>query len=315
MRLFSFIVFVLISGIFAQEVSIRFTSEFEGPLGPVQLRDIAEIKAPQHLKKELGQLHISYMPQPGRSKRVYTNTFLRFKINPIYPTDQIELSGAPVIRLFNPGQILDATEQKHLIQEYVSSKLDYDSDSTEILIRSKLKPLYLPQGSYDLKWNISPGFDSRGQENIIMEVYKSGKKVAKYHFHINILQWRKIVQASRRLKAGQLIKKDDVTHHLQEVTHNSRDFIYSLEDAIGQEVNRTIVSGRVLHYRELHSPTLVKAGEPVKLKVKLATGFLEVAGTARESGSHGEVIRVFNQSSHAALKGKVIGEGIIEVLN
>lgn len=315
MKTLTFLLFILNLLAQAKEVKIDFNKEFEGGSGIIYLGDIAEIDAPLEIKEALSQVQLGFMPHPGRNKKLYTNTLKRFKINPIVSLEQVEFSGAKVVNLINKGQELKPDLQEKLILQYVQSQLNFKSDSTSVKIKSKLRTIYLPLGEYELVWATPANFDSRGGENITLEVHQEQKKIAEYRFHILIQQWKQVLKSAKRIPKGNKIVEEDLTFSMKEITHDGREFITSKEELIGSEARRTLGANRVLFHREFAKPTLVEVGQDIKLKVKLGQSYLEVAGVARENGTQGELIRVINKSSRVALQGRVISEGVVEILN
>lgn len=312
----SLIFFLLISTLFAaQDVVIEFKEEYEGPSGLLYLGDIAEIEGPQSIVESLEKTSLVYMPQPGRSKRLYINTLKTFKIKPIIDLERVAFKGSPVVRLTNRGQLLKAKLIKKLLLDFTKQNIQVHSDSLKLSIKSKISDLHLPLGNYELGWKILPSFDSKGQEGITLLVKQNGNIISKHRYHILIRHWDKVLATAKRLNHGHTLKEDDLQYLMKETTHDGRYYIKDINEVIGKSLVRTLIAGRVLFHRELEAPTLVAAGQEIKLKVKLGSTFIEVAGIARENGAQNEIIRVINKNSKVQLQGKVVESGIVEVLN
>lgn len=313
---FSLIFTLLISSLFAsQDVVIEFREEYEGPSGLVYLGDIADIAGPQPIVESLEKTSLIYMPQPGRSKKLYINTLKTFKIKPVIDLERVAFKGSPVVKLINRGQLLKAELIKKLLLEFTQQNIQVVSDSLKLSIKSKVSDLHLPLGDYELGWKVLPSFDSKGQEGITLLVKQNGNIISKHRYHILIRHWDKVLATAKRLNHGHTIAEDDLQFVLKETTHDGRFYIKDIHEVLGKSLVRTLVPGRVLFHRELEAPTLVAAGQEIKLKVKLGSAFIEVAGVARENGAQNEIIRVINKHSKVQLQGKVVESGIVEVLN
>ena len=85
-------------------------------------------------------------------------------------------------------------------------------------------------------------------------------------------------------------------------------------EVVGLKARRAIARGEALTSAVLMMPPVVRSGEEVTVKV--AIGSVEVTGVAVASGSGqaGDVIRVTQPRSRRLVKARIVGPGVVEVI-
>jgi flagellar basal body P-ring formation protein FlgA len=86
------------------------------------------------------------------------------------------------------------------------------------------------------------------------------------------------------------------------------------EEIVGLKARRAIAPGEALTSAVLMLPPAVRSGDEVTVKV--AIGRIEVTGVAVASGSGqaGDVIRVMQPKSRRLVKARILGPGVVEVI-
>ncbi len=88
----------------------------------------------------------------------------------------------------------------------------------------------------------------------------------------------------------------------------------SPDEVVGLKARRAIARGEALTSAVLMMPPVVRSGEEVTVKV--AIGTVQVTGVAVASGSGqtGDVIRVMQPRSRRLVKARILGPGVVEVI-
>jgi flagella basal body P-ring formation protein FlgA len=117
-----------------------------------------------------------------------------------------------------------------------------------------------------------------------------------------------------RLSAGAIAGPDDVRMARIHVASVHGEVARELTNVVGMQLKQQIPAGVPIPVAELMQPTQITRGEPVRLQLQVAGLSLSGQGTALESGSIGDQIRVRNISSQAILEAEVLGPGVVRVV-
>lgn len=115
--------------------------------------------------------------------------------------------------------------------------------------------------------------------------------------------------ASRLLPLGTVISAEDLRPAERDVGGSVKD----AEQAIGQEVRRTVFAGRPILVGDLRTVSLVRRNDVVSLRFVTGGLSIRTEGRALDRGSAGESISVMNLTSRTVVRGVVSGPGQVEV--
>ncbi|GAB1146501.1 MAG: hypothetical protein SwBeaBPW_07900 [Shewanella algae] len=116
---------------------------------------------------------------------------------------------------------------------------------------------------------------------------------------------------TQTLHRGSIIEAQNIEWRSLELQASDRDIVSSQRDLIGKQVARRIRAGEAILLRQLSQSDWVRAGEQVIIQVSQEGFEAQMPGTALESASRGEVIRVRNLSSQKVIKAYPIAQGIV----
>jgi flagella basal body P-ring formation protein FlgA len=123
------------------------------------------------------------------------------------------------------------------------------------------------------------------------------------------------VRARHDVARGARLELDDLD--VQSTDLRGRPFgpLPSLEEAVGARAKRDIGSDAVVTSADIAADPLVRAGDTVRVRVRV--GDVEIMGqlVALENGSRDAVIRVINQDTRHTTRARVIGRAEVEVVN
>jgi flagellar basal body P-ring formation protein FlgA len=116
---------------------------------------------------------------------------------------------------------------------------------------------------------------------------------------------------TRTLLPGDVVNSDDVT--AKPTPRPLPDLLPTDHNVVGLEAKRRLYPGRALTESDVGPASAVKASTPVEVLWRMGALTLELQGEALESGAIGDEIRVLNTATSRTLRGKVTGEGVVEV--
>lgn len=125
----------------------------------------------------------------------------------------------------------------------------------------------------------------------------------------------KLPVLTQTLHRGSVIKAQDIAWRWLTLQASDRDIIASQRELIGKQVARRVRAGEAILLRQLTQSDWVRAGEQVIIQVSQEGFEAQMPGTALESASRGEVIRVRNLSSQKVIKAYPIAKGIVTPQN
>ena len=79
------------------------------------------------------------------------------------------------------------------------------------------------------------------------------------------------------------------------------------DEILGKETLRPLVAGTIVQARDVTTPRLVKRGESVTLRIRVAGLLISTPGRALADGSRGDIVRVLATSTKRTLEGEVEG--------
>lgn len=118
---------------------------------------------------------------------------------------------------------------------------------------------------------------------------------------------------TRRLRAGDIIGKDDVTLQLLRADLVGQNAITSADRLIGKGARHALVGGRPLNGADVRDPQLVGRGSIVTMTYRTDNLMITAHGKARENGTAGEVVRVQNLNSGKTVEAIVTGPDTVTV--
>lgn len=116
--------------------------------------------------------------------------------------------------------------------------------------------------------------------------------------------------ALRPLAAGTVLAEADMTI----VAADIPGAVTRIEDAVGQQLRRSVPAGRPIRTGDIAAPARVERNQTVALRYQAGGLTILTEGRALDRGAEGEVIAVMNPSSRNTLSGQVLADGSVRVI-
>jgi len=133
------------------------------------------------------------------------------------------------------------------------------------------------------------------------------------HLSVDIQVLKPVMAAGRSLKRGTLLSTSDVLPVETDILNNNRHYLYSIEEAVGQNLKRSVREGALLTAGMLAKPELVNRGDAVIIIAHRGSLKVRMPGTALSSGAKGEQVRVKNTKTDRVIRGLVAARGEVAV--
>ncbi len=124
-----------------------------------------------------------------------------------------------------------------------------------------------------------------------------------------------ILVSTKALPKGHWIRPEDLTY--QPLPKGWKDGVQNCytdeEELVGKELKRGVSANQILKRGDAGAPTLVEAGDAVKIELVLGAVVIETNGRAIESGGQDDLIQVETAEHKKRLLARVRSERIVEV--
>jgi len=121
------------------------------------------------------------------------------------------------------------------------------------------------------------------------------------------------VVATRPLKPGEVIGRDDVKMLSRRVDHLRDLGIDDVERVVGQEVARSITMNMVVLPNMIKKVELVRRNDVIHVQYNDGRIVLSLQARAEQSGCLGDVIKVYDLFNKRSFQGRIIGAGQVRI--
>nr|WP_278897246.1 flagellar basal body P-ring formation chaperone FlgA [Pseudomonas oryzihabitans] len=125
--------------------------------------------------------------------------------------------------------------------------------------------------------------------------------------------YRPVVVTLQPLLRGAMLDSQNVALVERDVGTLTQGYLTSLEQVIGTQLKRQVVSEQVLAPSFIEQAELIRKGEQVVINARSASFSIRMQGEALSAGAKDEEIRVRNLSSNRVIHGRVVDQGQVEV--
>lgn len=146
----------------------------------------------------------------------------------------------------------------------------------------------------------------RGEARRFVEV---GRVVAETDVDVRHLR------AARVITGGEPIGADAVVEVDGEVEDVAIERLPRLADVAGSRAARSIADGALIPPSALRLRVAVRSGQRVRAIVRVGDAEASATLVAEQSGAPGALVRVVNPGTGKILRARVVGEGVVEVVN
>ncbi|MBV1877541.1 MAG: flagellar basal body P-ring formation protein FlgA [Pseudomonadales bacterium] len=133
------------------------------------------------------------------------------------------------------------------------------------------------------------------------------------HLTVEVEVFKTVVVAATALRRQTLLNTNDLLLQEVDILRNSRVIFFDPAKVSGNRLKRALRAGAIITAGMLSKPALINKGDSVVITAKKGAIVVRQPGTAMESGTLGDQIKVKNKTSGRIIKGWVRGPGEIYV--
>ncbi len=198
-------------------------------------------------------------------------------------------------------------------QSYLLSELQatFPGDEIEVSIAAIDPRLRLHACDKALTYEQRSGLT--GASNVTLRVICSGQQPWFFYLTGTVKHSRPVLIASRNLIRGELLTSSDVLLQPRDISSLGHTVISDPQNALGQQVKRSISKGEAVRSSSLEAPQVISKGDQVVIKAIADELTVSSSGTALNNGKVGQQIRVRNLQGDKVIRALVTARGQVEV--
>jgi flagella basal body P-ring formation protein FlgA len=123
------------------------------------------------------------------------------------------------------------------------------------------------------------------------------------------------VRARREVGRGRVFQAADVEAVRTELEDGRFVPAPSIDAVIGSRAARELAPGAIIVTGDLIRERMVKSGDRVRAVVRLGGVEIETVAVAAQTGALNDIISVLNPGTRRVLRGRVVGNGEVEVVD
>lgn len=221
------------------------------------------------------------------------------------------LCGYVAVSLCHAGEI-SQQQIEAAVKNFIQNQ--YSGEEVSITVASLKQKISVAGQDYVLVPGFPAGKKLLGRIFVPVEIQFSGKIRKKILVPVKVAVYRKVAYLQKEAVHGAPLAQDMILWKRMDISRLPGDVIQDFSQIENKQAKKNLPEGVILRLSFFEDVPLVYEDEPVLVMAR--KGLLEVSavGVAKEDGSLGEWIRVFNKDSKTYLKARVIEKGKVEIL-
>jgi len=283
----------------------------------VTLGEIADITAPEMVKRQLSAIDAGFAPVPGKT-RILDGRQLQSKIKSErlfalngLSFDDITIIIPEKIYVERESQEISSDDLKALYESYVSEHLD----GLEFEIRnSSVRGLDIyPEGEISFAPPSSNSRELKGRVTLYVNIEVNGKDYGRVSLSGWIDIFDDVLCASRSLTRGTVLEPGDVNIQRINVSNIHGDYFKSDQDLLGKVLTKNVSSNKVLMPNMVEDAALLHKGDTVKIIAARGNLSITTVGIVKSDGKMDGTVQVQNMTSGKIINGVVTGKESVKV--
>lgn len=277
------------------------------------LGDVAQISGDDAaLVATARRVQLGSNPAPGYS-RLIADSWIEQRLRRDLPDVEITLVGQRNCRVWPLVERISA-ERLRAAAENEVKRLIATEDATYELA-TPISEMLVPAGVEGAVVRVSVPGDrvSSGALAIPIQVVVDGTPYRTLWTTFDVRVWQTVPVLRRNVRAGERLTDEHFERRRVPRTESQRGAPLPVEALFGAIASRDILAGSAVTGADVHRAIAVEQGRPIVVQVRKGTITARIAGTARDSGSIGDRIRVVTVDKGAELVGIVRSREMVEI--
>ncbi|MBF0211203.1 MAG: flagellar basal body P-ring formation protein FlgA [Desulfamplus sp.] len=300
-----------------KEIQIELRESVEVNNRKIKLGEIADIEAPEILKRQISAIDMGFSPAPGKGKILDGRQVeSKIKSNRLFASNNLSSEN---ISIFVPDKIyierlsqqIASDDLKSIYEEYISERLGgQDFEIRDFNVRGL--DTY-PEGEVDISEPVSNSKELKGRVTLYVKIKVNEKDYGRVSLSGWVDIFDDVLCASRSLTRGKTIQEGDVHVKRVNVANIHGDYFNDVNDVIGKVLNRNAPANKAITPNMVEEQAVVRRGDRVKIVAARGNLKLVTIGVAKSDGRIDETIQVQNTTSGKSINAVVTGKDSVKV--
>lgn len=182
-----------------------------------------------------------------------------------------------------------------------------------MLFTQDMGDIEIPLGNYQINVSVKNSDVVFGRKNIVVQIFLDGRIYKILNTSLTIQGRVRVLFAIRAILPGKPVMPYDVMFNEIVLEQDLSQYVFSTSELTGLMAKRYIPQGSPLIRTSLKKRVLVHATQDVEIVYRNGSVVVFSDGTAQVEGGLGDIITVKSKFNGRTFRGKVVGEGKVEI--
>ena len=279
----------------------------------ILLGQVAEIfGADRVLREKIAAVDLGSAPRPGRERRVPG----RLVASALGACDWLPAGTRTTIPdwivVSGVFQTISEASLEEVFRSYVERRTGGDETVVSNVKIRGVKPL--PPGKIELSALGHGGDYIKGRVTLRLAVSVAGEDQGQVSISGWVDRYVQAVCAARFVQSDVVLAAGDICLKRVNVAKAPDRILFDPKQVVGKQLRSRVRVGECFRANMLREPPLIEKGDRVKIVARSESLSVSTLGIAKADGARGDQIRVENAVSEKTVVGRVLAEGVVEVL-
>ncbi len=285
-------------------------------IGPqVHLGEIAEVVGENKaILEKLRRLDLGRAALVGTTLKL-TQSYMKIVLRREgYSLKDFTFEGGDVVEVLTQSQEFSTGDLLPEAKSFVLKEIGESPDNLDVQLIGSEKKLLLPAGKVTPSFRPPLSGKYEGTVLLTAELQIDGHLARVLPLRMTVQVFHAVVVATKRIENGDKFTAGNVVLARKPTSALLKGSIGRLENVLGRTASVPLVPGSVIRMNDIYDPPMIKHGRTVQAVVRRGNIEITVQVRAVEDGKAGDNIRVENTATHKLLRGQVLDEKTVLVL-
>lgn len=278
----------------------------------VTVGDIATLTGPADAARTASRVLVAPRPVPGQTRRI-ERSYVVTKLASV-GLKNAAVSGAPAVLVTGKCVSLSPEDMCDQAKAYLLSVLPSEGRTYELSVQRMPRALVLPEGEVEVRPRLLSA-PRLGVNAVAIDAVMDGKTAATTSAVLDVKAVAEVLVATQNIRQGAEVNESNATWGSRDITKTPNVIARSgCETPQTLVARRTIGAGSIITTSDVEPPFSIRRGDKVSVIARCGRVTLRTTGEARQDGRAGDTIHVTTAVSQGEVRGRITGEGSVEVL-
>ena len=188
-----------------------------------------------------------------------------------------------------------------------------DWKRTYLLFTQDMGDVEIPLGNYQINVSVKNSDVVFGRKNVNVQIFLDGRLYKTLSTSLTIQGRVRVLFAIRAILPGQPVRPYDVMFNEIVLEQDLSEYVFSTAELNGMMSRKYIPQGSPLIRSSLKKRILVHASQDVEMVYRNGSVVVFADGISQVEGGLGDIVTVKSKFNNRVFRGKVIGEGKVEI--